>query len=255
MKLSIPSGLGLSILTLLAANLFAASSVDSVKSELLESHLRSAAVQQQIDQLQQVSSESDREYRTLLLQLDSTNAYNQQLQQRQTLQRQSLSAIDEQLVSVADIEREIKPLIKKMLQSLLNFVAADLPFLKVQRQADLVQLQLDIADLQLPDSDKYQKLLQAFLREERYSHAMQTYQGRLRGEGADVQVDYLQLGRVALYYQSLDGQKSALWSRQKNAWLPLGSSANKELRQAIEMAGGQAVDKLLSFNLTEGLMP
>ncbi|MCJ8338896.1 MAG: DUF3450 domain-containing protein [Pseudomonadales bacterium] len=247
------SCLGILFLCLCASNLSAASKIDDVKSELLASHSQSAAVQQQIDQLHQSAGEAEHQYRTLMLQLDSVNAYNQQLQQRMALQQQSLSDIAKQLVSVTEVDREIIPLMLKMQQSLANFVAADLPFLRSQRNSDLAQLERDLKNVLLPVSDKYQNLLQAFLREEKYSHVMHSYQAQLQVQGGNMQVNYLQLGRMALYYQSLEGGESALWSQRNNTWLSLDSAANKELSQAIKMAGGQAVTRLLNFTLPEVL--
>ena len=249
MNLNFPPRNTVLLLCLLVSSSLAANSIDAVNGELLKSHLHSAAVQQKIDDLHQLSDASDREYRALVLQLDSVNSYNQQLQQRLLQQREALQDIEKQLLSVDEIKREISPLMAQMQRSLIEFVAADLPFLAAQRQADLQQLDRDLQDLDLADSGKYQKILQAYLREESYSHSMQTYQAKLETSGRSIQVNYLLLGRVALYYQHLDGTKSALWSRQEQRWVALEDSANDELGRAIKMATNGAAAELLNFTL------
>ncbi len=185
------------------------------------------------------------EYSGLLAELDVAVDYNSKLQKKLTLQKGQLLNLQQQLVSLPNIEKNIYPLIKRMQGSLESFVTEDLPFRVEQRQQSLRQLDKDLSSDSLSLSQKYHKLLQAYKKEAEYAHKMQTYQGELSDNGS--QVNFLVLGRVAFFYQTLDRRYSAKWSAASSKWIALNPKFNDEISKAINMASGASVDKLINF--------
>jgi len=107
----------------------------------------------------------------------------------------------------------------------------------------------DIGNPSLSVSVKYKKLLEAFIEEDQYAQQMQSYAGSVKIDGLETQVNFLRLGRVALYYQRLDGSSSSLLDRASGRWNKLGDESNEQLNVAINMASDVAVPKLVNFNL------
>ena len=61
----------------------------------------------------------------------------------------------------------------------------------------------------------------------------------------DLHVNYLRMGRMALYYQSLNGQESGLWLPSEQSWQVLDSDQNLIITKAIQIAQQQRVPELL----------
>ena len=74
----------------------------------------------------------------------------------------------------------------------------------VLRVANLKRL-MDDADT--PLSEKYRRVMEAYQVEVQYGHTIEAYQGELRDPGSSRMVEFLRLGRVGLYYLSLDGKR------------------------------------------------
>ncbi|EPJ46364.1 MAG: hypothetical protein OFPII_20460 [Osedax symbiont Rs1] len=185
------------------------------------------------------------EYSELLAELDVAVDYNHKIQKKLALQEGQLLSLQQQLASLPNIEKNIYPLIKRMQGSLEHFIAEDLPFRLKQRQQSLRQLDKDLSSESLSLSQKYHKLLSAYKKEAEYGHQLQTYQGGLSSNSS--QVNFLVLGRVAFYYQTLDGRYSAKWSEGSSKWIALSVKFNDEISKAIDMASGASVEQLINF--------
>ena len=62
-------------------------------------------------------------------------------------------------------------------------------------------------------------------------------------------MEYLRLGRAALYYQTLDRERSGYWDREGQAWIGLDSAYNRQLAQAMRVARSQTAPQLLELPL------
>jgi len=239
----VASGLLNSTTALLAA------SVDDVKKQVSSAHAKSAQVQKEIDLLSHEQKSFDQEFLQLTRQLEDIDSYNAALVEKIELSQKNSRSLSLQLDSVANIDREITPLMTQMHQSLAAFVEADIPFLKEYRVSQIQRLGEDIGSPSISVSVKYKKLLEAFFEEDQYAQQMQSYAGSVKIDGLETQVNFLRLGRVALYYQRLDGRSSSLLDRTSGHWNKLDDDSNAQLNAAIKMASDVAVPKLVNFSL------
>jgi len=228
--------------------LFAAS-VDDVNKQVSSAHAKSARVQKEIDQLSHEQTSFDQEFLQLTRRLSDIDSYNATLLAKIELSQESSRSLSQQLDSVANIDREITPLMTQMYQSLAAFVEADIPFLKEHRINQIRRLGEDVDNPSFNVSVKYKKLLEAFFEEDQYAHQMQSYAGSVRIDGLETQVKFLRLGRVALYYQRLDGSSSSLLDRVSGHWNKLDDENNAQLKVAMNMAAEIAAPKLVNFSL------
>ena len=221
-----------------------------------DSHSHSVTSQRKIDTL----SDKTKEMVESILQNDRqsniTDAYNQQLSKLIQSQLSELESLKVQIASIEETEQAMLPLLNEMLSQLSDFVQGDVPFLLDERNKRIEKLAtlLDRADVSV--AEKYRQILEAYLIEVGYGRTIEAYSGTLldsRG-GLDQQaidedlathVNYLRIGRVALYYQSLQGQKGGLWLPTKEQWLSLDSEQNLVVTKAIQIAQQQRVPELL----------
>ncbi len=73
------------------------------------------------------------------------------------------------------------------------------------------------------------------------------FRGNLDIEGKPQTVEFLRVGRLALYYLSLDELKAALWSQEDKQWIDVTDlpSSVRQLKTAIRVAKEQQAPELL----------
>ncbi|QSR34062.1 hypothetical protein CFI10_03520 [Marinobacterium iners] len=223
--------------------------LDQAQQTLQQSHREGAQVQRNIDQLDRQTRENYEEYSAILRQADLVEAYNRQLSRMIDDQSRELVDIEEQLVSLAETEQATLPLLVRMQAMLEQFVAADLPFLLEERQQRTERLArlMDRADVSL--AEKYRQILEAYQIEAEYGRTLEAWTGSLSQNGSEREVTFLRLGRVGLYYQTLNGEESGRWSKAEDGWEVMDASHNWSIRKAISVARQQSVPELLELPL------
>ena len=63
------------------------------------------------------------------------------------------------------------------------------------------------------------------------------------------EVNFVRLGRTALYYQTRDGQQSGIWNTATSSWDSLPTDQNAAVHKTIQLARQQVVPDLLSLPL------
>lgn len=193
--------------------------LDAVVSERISADDAARASQKRIEQLDDETQKLLTEYRKAIADRESYDAYARQLEVQVKSQGEEIAAIQQQLLEIETTSREISPLLPKMLDTLDQFVALDVPFLKEERTKRVAGLRamMDRADVTL--AEKYRRILEAYQVEMDYGRTIETYEGAIgEGDGART-VQFLRVGRVTLLYQTLDGQETGYWDLQQRQWV------------------------------------
>ncbi|MDH3832002.1 MAG: DUF3450 domain-containing protein [Gammaproteobacteria bacterium] len=208
--------------------------------------------QQRIDSLGEQTRAMLEEYHALNRELDSLTVYNDQLQRLVQSQDEEQALIHRQMDDIELTQREIVPLMLRMIDSLESFVTSDIPFLQLER-LQRVQLLRDLMDRSdVAVAEKYRRALEAYQIELDYSRTLEAYREELDLDGQDLTVDFLRLGRIGLYYQTLDGRTAAYWDQVAQAWIPLDTSGRLAVRRALRVANQQAAPELLELPISNG---
>jgi hypothetical protein len=205
--------------------------------------------QQRIDRISDRTREMLEEYQLLSREHEALVVYNDQLERIVTSQEEEKTSLQKQLVDIELTQREIMPLMLRMIDRLEAFLASDIPFLmneRTQRVRHLRQL-LDRADVSV--AEKYRRVLEAYQVELDYGRTIESYQDELEVDGSSRTVDILRVGRLGLYYQSLDGHYSGYWDRTAEAWMPLEGSDRLAIRQALRVAQQAVAPELLRLRV------
>lgn len=198
--------------------------------------------QQRIDALDDESRQMLEEYRAMLRQTESLKAYNDQLDKLVVSQKNELVSIDAQLVNIETTQREIVPLMLNMIDVMAKFVALDMPFLPEERRNRIEQLQLLMERADVSLAEKYRRILEAYQVETEYGRTIEAYQDELTVDGITRTVEFLRIGRVGLYYLSLDGKEAGHWD---NSWQELDSQYRKAIDMGLKVAKKQLPPDLL----------
>lgn len=203
------------------------------------------ASQQRIDQVADETETMASAYRASLEQIESLRVYNAQLQKLIAAQEQELLSLDEQIGSVTVIGREMTPLMLRMIDSLEEFIEADVPMLMNERRERVAGLRelMDRADV--ANSEKYRRIMEAYQIENEYGRTIESYQDDIEIGGELRTLDILRVGRVALLYSTLDGSESGAWDQRARQWVTLPDEYRDSIRVASRIARKQAAPDLV----------
>nr|WP_305909768.1 DUF3450 domain-containing protein [Methylomarinum sp. Ch1-1]MDP4522703.1 DUF3450 domain-containing protein [Methylomarinum sp. Ch1-1] len=173
--------------------------------------------QQKIDALSEKTQKMLEQYRAATHQTKSLRTYNKHLKDLLNSQQQEKESLQRQLQEIETTQHEIVPLLLRMLDSLDKFIQLDMPFLREERQQRLAELKAMVVRADVSNAEKYRRIMEAYQIENEYGNTIEAYRAELELNGVTSSVDFLRLGRLALYYQRLDGSETGYWNKeQKN---------------------------------------
>lgn len=227
-----------------AASATTLSDIFKVAEQMNQTSLRSQA---KIDSLTEETRKLLNEYKTVLKEIEGLRVYNRQLEKQISNQEAEMAALTQSIDDVTVIERQITPLMLRMIDGLEQFVANDMPFLSKERDARIDRLRemMDRADVAV--SEKFSQVMRAYQIENEYGRTMETYGDTIEIAGTERKVDILKVGRVALVYQTPDGSETGMWNKSSKAYEPVGDEYQASIRQGIRMARQQATQDMFSI--------
>lgn len=187
------------------------------------------------------------EYRASLRKIENTKVYNEQLKQLIESQKEEMVSVKDQTESIKNTNKEIFPLMDRMIASLVEFVKLDIPFLPEERTARLKQIEDIMDNAKVSTSEKFRRVVEAYQVENEYGRTIEAYRGIQKVDNTDLTVDFLRFGRISLVYQTLDGKKGGYWDQQARAWKPLSSSYRKSVQEGLQIARKQSAPSLVKL--------
>jgi len=171
--------------------------------------------------------------------------YNRQLERQIGNQEAEMTKLTSSIDEVTVIERQITPLMMRMIDGLQQFIELDLPFLLDERMERLANLEdmMDRADVAV--SEKLSQILRAYQIENEYGRTMEAYSDTIVVDGTERMVDVLKVGRISLVYQTQDGEETGVFNSATRQWERLDDSYRTPVQNGIRMARQQlSVDML-----------
>ena len=194
-------------------------SLERVMQEQLEADAAARASQQRVDALDDETQKLLAEYRRALTEAESYRTYADQLAAQVDSQNQEKAAIEQELVEIETTSREVLPLMQRMLDTLDQFVALDVPFLLGERRNRVETLKQMMGRADVTISEKYRRIVEAYQVELDYGRTIEAYEGELAGAAEARTVQFLRVGRVTLLYQTLDGRETGYWDANQQGWV------------------------------------
>ena len=179
------------------------------------------SAQQQVNGVFEQTQGMEKQYLDELKLLDSLNMYNTMLGRQLADQNSEIAALEHSINNATLIERQIMPLLVRMVDALDTFVSIDVPFLQVERQARVTGLRELLNQADFTVSEKCRRVFEAYQIENEYGYTIEAYKGRVEQDGKQIAVDFLRVGRVALMYRDLAGEQFGFWNNQSQNWQTL----------------------------------
>ena len=150
--------------------------------------------------------------------------YNRQLERQIAVQEREMAELAASIDRVTEVERQVMPLMLRMIEGLDQFVGLDIPFRFDERQerVDRLRTIMDRADVAV--SEKFSQVLGAYQIENEYGRTLEAYSDTINLNGSDIIVDLLKVGRVALVWQSKDREITGWYNRQTKRYEEIDES-------------------------------
>ena len=203
------------------------SDMESVLEVGRDNQQLSAKSQSLIDSTERQTDKIVNEWKAVSKQVEGLKLYNAQKRIQIQAQLDLMDKLDEQLVQVVVMQRQIPPLAQKMLDSLESFISLDTPFRKEERQNRIDLVRSSLAKPKVTASEQVRQVLEAY------------------NIG-------LVIGRIGMFYQTKDEQSSGRWNNETGQWDELPGSYRKPIRDGIRMAKKLAPTDMLMMPIVKG---
>jgi hypothetical protein len=205
------------------------------------------ASQDKIDELDDETSLNLQRYRLTAQRQESLEIYTKQLQKLIDSQVEEITSVERQTKEIDDIETGSLPLMLEMTATLGDIVDADMPFLISDREERVEKLKTLIDRADVTAGEKFRRIMEGYLIEVDFGRTIEAYRGEIETDGVPRTVDFLRLGRIGLYYQTLDGAESGRWNKTSGVWEVLDSRARRQIQIGLRIARKQAPPELLTL--------
>ena len=222
-----------------------AAELDGVLAAANDIHSQARSAQVRVDELTEETRKLLNDYKTVMKEVEGLRVYNAQLERQISSQEREMAEINASSDEVTEVERQITPLMLRMLDGLEQFVKLDVPFLQDDR-LDRSTASTKFLIGGCGSVRKFSRVLNAYQINE-YGRTLESYTDELELDGQTLVVDFLRLGRVSLVYQTTDGERAGVWNQGERAWQPLDSGYNNSITAAIRMARKQASVDLVTL--------
>ena len=239
------SSLLVSLLITANGGLFAQTVDDVLEADAKRLQLAQASQERINEQVDGTRTLTD-QYRAINKEIDGLKVYNRLMTAQVQGQEATLEDIKISMDQVDVINRQIFPLMERMIDGLDQSIELDIPFLKEERVNRIDGLKALMSRSDVSVAEKFRKVMEAYQIELDYGSSAEFYKQSL-DLGSDYGVrDYnmLRVGRIGLYFQSDDSSITGIWDVDQNAWV-VDDEYRSEIRKGLRMARQLIAPELL----------
>jgi hypothetical protein len=202
--------------------------------------------QQQVDSVADQTEKIVNDYRAVTKVVDGLRIYNALLQTQLNNQEAEMQALSDSISNVALIERQIVPMMTRMVDALDEFVQLDTPFMMKERTDRVARLRDMLERSDVTAAEKFRRVIEGYQIENDYGRTIEAYKGSTEIDGNQIEVDFLRIGRVALLYQTVGGATTGAWDATTGKFEKLPPETyQSQVRDGLKIARKQVAPDLL----------
>ena len=225
-----------------------ADSLEAIMQVGKERTVEARASQTKIDRLADETRDLLSDYKTVMKQVEGLKVYNARLDRQIANQERRIADIDQSISDAAVIQRQIPPLVTRMLDGLDQFIDLDMPFDLDTRKGNIEAVRANLDRSDVTSAEAFRQVLELYSIELQYGRGIESYSDTIEVDGASREVDVLRIGRVALVAQTTDGAETRAWNNSSRSWETLSSADySAAVRKAVRIAKKQATIELLNM--------
>ncbi|MDG1206331.1 MAG: DUF3450 domain-containing protein, partial [Pseudomonadales bacterium] len=131
--------------------------------------------QMKIDSLTDDTRDLLSQYKQVMKIVDGLRVYNQQQERLIRNQNEEMGKLNQSIDNVSLVERQITPLIERMIVNLEKFIELDQPFLIAERRERIAFLKETLNRADVAVSEKFSQVMQAYQVENTYGSTVDVY--------------------------------------------------------------------------------
>ncbi|MBT8081233.1 MAG: DUF3450 domain-containing protein [Gammaproteobacteria bacterium] len=191
--------------------------------------------QERINNIVEGTRSLEDQYRAINKEIEGLKVYNRLMRAQVDGQQATLDDIALSMDRVDVINRQIFPLMERMIDGLEQSIGLDVPFLMEERTERMEDLKTIMERSDVTVAEKFRKVMEAYQIENDYGTSSEFYTQSLTIDGATRSFNMLRIGRIGLYFQSDDTQVTGRWNNEIRDW-EIDNSARNEVRKGLRMA-------------------
>ena len=232
------------VLIVASGSVFAQSVDQVLQAELRRLNLAQQS-QERINNIVEGTRSLEDDYRAINKEIDGLRVYNRLMVAQTEGQQAVLADIGLSMDQVDVINRQIFPLMERMIDGLEQSITLDIPFLMKERNDRLNGLKDIMERSDVSVAEKFRKVMEAYQIENDYGSTIETYKETLTlADGTTRDYNMLRIGRVGLYFQSEDSNITGRWDNESRDWV-LDNGARNEVRKGLRIANQLIAPELL----------
>ena len=191
--------------------------------------------QERINKIVETTRSLEDQYRAINKEIDGLKVYNRLMRAQVEGQEATLEDISLSMDEVEVVNRQIFPLMERMIDGLEQSVKLDVPFLMDERNKRIDDLKDVMERSDVSVAEKFRKVMEAYQIENDYGTSSEFYEQSLTIDGETRAFNMLRIGRIGLYFQSDDTKITGRWDNTARDWV-IDDSARNEVRKGLRMA-------------------
>jgi len=191
--------------------------------------------QERINNVVEGTRSLEDQYRAINKEIDGLKVYNRLMRAQVEGQQATLEDISLSMDQVDVINRQVFPLMERMIDGLEQSISLDIPFLMEERTKRIEDLKTIMERSDVTVAEKFRKVMEAYQIENDYGTSSEYYTESLTIDGATRSFNILRIGRIGLYFQSDDTKITGMWNNEDRTRVTANSARN-EVRKGLRMA-------------------
>ncbi len=204
--------------------------------------------QERINSIVEGTHSLEDQYRAINKEIDGLKVYNRLMRAQVEGQLATLEDIGLSMDQVDVINRQIFPLMERMIDGLDQSVKLDVPFLMDERTARVNGLKEIMERSDVSVAEKFRKVMEAYQIENEFGSTSEYFTQTLTIDGETRSFNMLRLGRIGLYFQSDDARVTGRWDNEARQWVE-DDSARNEIRKGLRMARQLIAPELINVTV------
>jgi hypothetical protein len=176
------------------------------------------------------------DYRAINKEIEGLKVYNRLMTAQTNGQQATLDDIALSMEQVDSINRQIFPLMERMIDGLEQSISLDIPFLVDERNRRVADLKDILERSDVSVAEKFRKVMEAYQIEMDFGTTSEWYRGELNVDGSVREYNMFRVGRIGLYFQSDDTNITGWYNAHSGQYELLDNEHRNEVRKGIRIA-------------------
>jgi hypothetical protein len=229
-------------------SVFAQSVDDVLKADQQRINLAQES-QERINTVVQRTRSLEDQYRSINKEIDGLRVYNRLMTAQTNGQKATLEDIALSMDQVDVINRQIFPLMERMIDGLEQSVALDIPFLIDEREKRVETLKGIMERSDVSVAEKFRKVMEAYQIENDYGSSSEWYLQEIELGETVREYKMLRVGRIGLFFQSDDTSITGWWNTKTRVYEEVANANRSEIRKGLRIARQLVAPELVMIPL------